>query len=731
MKKISKLNTMVLAGCAVCLLLGTACTGTSAPLDRGALVLRNTVHVNTVDSLSSLSVGNGNFAYTVDATGLQSFPQRYRLGIPLGTQSQWGWHSFPNVNNYKPEEALKVYRFRDRDELYAVQFNERGRQQQAADYFRVNPHRLHLGYVGLEMTDAQGRILGPEALSDIDQRLDMWNGVIDSRFKVSGAEVATRTLCLSDCDLVASEVASPLLSAGQLKIRWSFPYATGGHADDATDWMHPDRHQTRLLQADAQSVLLERRLDETVYYVRIAWQGEATFSAADQPHTFYLTAKGDKLAFSTWFASGPEVFAHAPETDFSRFATTTAEAWQSFWQRGGAVDFSQCTDPRAPELERRVVLSQYLTAIQCAGMYPPQETGLTYNSWYGKYHLEMHWWHGAHFALWGREDLLERSMGWYSEVAPIARQIAKRQGFRGLRWMKMTDPSGTEAPSKVGSFLIWQQPHFIYLAELLYRNHPDSTYILDTYKDLVFETADFMASFVDYDGLEDRYVIKGAIPAQETLRAGETVNPPFELSYFHYALKTAQLWRQRLGMPKNMDWEIILDKLSPLAYNDDKLYLAAETALDTYIDTRFTSDHMAVLGALGMMPASRLVRKDIMANTFDWIWDNWNWGKTWGWDYPMTAMCAARLSMPEKAVDALLMDRRTNTYLVSGHNYQDGRLRLYLPGNGGLLTAVAMMCAGWDGTEGRPGVNGRGGYAPGFPKDGRWKVQWEGLRVMP
>jgi len=38
--------------------------------------------------------------------------------------------------------------------------------------------------------------------------------------------------------------------------------------------------------------------------------------------------------------------------------------------------------------------------------------------------------------------------------------------------MKMTDPSGTEAPSKVGSFLIWQQPHLIYLAELLYRANP-------------------------------------------------------------------------------------------------------------------------------------------------------------------------------------------------------------------------------------------------------------------
>ena len=102
-----------------------------------------------------------------------------------------------------------------------------------------------------------------------------------------------------------------------------------------------------------------------------------------------------------------------------------------------------------------------------------------------------------------------------------------------------------------------------------------------------------------------------------------------------------------------------------------------------------------------------------MKNTLNWVWDNWNWNKTWGWDYPMTAMDAARLGEPEKAVGALLMDKRTNTYLVNGHNYQDGRLRVYLPGNGGLLTAVAMMCAGWDGSE---DVN------PGFPKDGKWNV---------
>ena len=77
-----------------------------------------------------------------------------------------------------------------------------------------------------------------------------------------------------------------------------------------------------------------------------------------------------------------------------------------------------------------------------------------------------------------------------------------------------------------------------------------------------------------------------------------------------------------------------------------------------------------------MLPATPQVDKRIMSNTLGWIWDNWNWDKTWGWDYPMVAMTAARLHEPQKAVDALLMDKRTNTYLISGHNYQDQRLRL-------------------------------------------------------
>lgn len=692
--------------------------GDSLPekIDRVALVKRNNPKVTEFEELSSLSVGNGNFAVTVDATGLQTFPELYSAGVPLGTQSQWGWHSFPNTQKYEPEETLKNYNFRGWEEPYAVQFNEPGRAHDAADYFRINPHRLHLGYVGLELNKENGEKLKANDVKNIHQELDLWNGCINSHFVVGTDSACVETAVHPNKDRLAVALHSPLIGKGVMKMNLKFPYPSGKHADDATDWTSPEKHKTEILSQDENSVILKRTLDATVYYVTVRYKGKASVTQKE-PHYFVIAPESNDFRLTCEFTDK----APANEnTNATETFTASSGYWQTFWKEGGAIDFSKCTDERANELERRIVLSQYLMAIQSAGMYPPQETGLTYNSWFGKFHLEMHWWHAVHFALWNRADLLERSMDWYAQAYPIAKSIAERQKFKGARWMKMTDPSGTEGPSKVGSFLIWQQPHFIYMAELIYRNNP-SEEIIKKYSFLVSETAEFMASFATYDELEGRYVLKGIIPAQETLRASETINPPFELSYWHYAMSVAQLWRERAGEKRKPQWDELIDKLSPLTYLDG-LYLASEDATDTYKDIRFTSDHPAVLGALGVLPQCKLVRPDYMKNTLNWIWDNWNWGKTWGWDYPMTAMSAARLGDPEKAVGALLMDKRTNTYLINGHNYQDSRLRIYLPGNGGLLTAVAMMCAGWDGNE---------KTNPGFPKDGKWNVMWEGLKPMP
>jgi hypothetical protein len=382
------------------------------------------------------------------------------------------------------------------------------------------------------------------------------------------------------------------------------------------------------------------------------------------------------------------------------------------------VDFSHCLDPRAKELERRVVLSQYLLAIQSAGSLPPQETGLTFNSWFGKFHLEMILWHEAWLPLWGHADMLTKALCWYPSAQPMALEIAHRQGFDGIRWMKMTDPSGGEAPSNVGSFLIWQQPHLIYLGELAYRATGDNG-LIGKYAPLIEETAKFMYSFASYDSTTDRYILRGLIPAQESLKADVTFNPPFELSQWLTTMEMAQQWRVRAGKGRKKEWDDLIQKLSPLAFNDDSLYLAAESATDTYTNQKATSDHPAMLGALGFFPESKLINANVMNHTLDWVYQNWNWPTAWGWDFPMMAMTATRLHQPEKAIQSLLKAEQKNTYLNNGHNYQDGRLRIYLPGNGGLLSAIALMCAGWDGCE---------WHNPGFPDDGNWDVRWEGLQ---
>jgi hypothetical protein len=344
-----------------------------------------------------------------------------------------------------------------------------------------------------------------------------------------------------------------------------------------------------------------------------------------------------------------------------------------------------------------------------------------FNSWFGKFHLEMHWWHAVHFVLWGHPELLEKSMSWYDAILPKAKQNAERQGYTGARWPKMAGPDGQESPSNVAVFLLWEQPHPIYYAELLYRCRKDRT-ILEKYKDIVFATAEFMASYAHWDQKNNRYVLgPPVIPAQEIYKPESTMNPAFELSYWAYGLQTAQRWRERLGLSREEKWEHILHHLSKLPMKNG-VYQNAETALNTFEDSVNRIDHPALLGSFGMLPNDS-IDVQAMRRTLIKVLQTWNWETTWGWDYPLLAMTAARVGEPEVAVDALLMNVKKNTYLNNGCNYQNERLPAYFPGNGGLLTAVAMMAAGWDGAP--------AGYAPGFPKNGKWIVRSEGLSPLP
>ncbi len=696
----------------IILLAAVSIAAAAGTIDRKALVTRHNVVLEKVDALSPLSVGNGRFVFNADITGLQTFPDSYRKGIPLTTMAEWGWHCFPNTEQYKLEQTFVDVPTGTKTVPYNIES-----RSSAAQWLRANPHQTSLARIGFVLKKTDGSAAAVTDISNIHQELNLWTGVLTSSFAVEGRKVLVKTVCHPDMDNVAFKVQSDLVAEGRLGVEIGFAYPSATWGNDPADWTQPDKHKTALEKKAGDSIRIQHDLDTLVYSCDVMFD-KGTEVTQGQPHHFTLTPKNKDAVWncSVLFSQAEKVKTPPP---FGAAAKKSETYWKTFWTSGGAIDLSGSSDPRWKELERRIVLSQYLTAIQSVQKYPPQETGLTCTSWFGKFHLEMHWWHTVHFALWNRIELFTPSLQYYRDVLPKAREIAQRQGYDGVRWPKMVGPDGQDAPSGIGPLLIWQQPHPIYYAELCYRADP-SKKTLKAYQDIVFETAAFMASYPTMNAEKQWFELgPPLITAREyhTSDYAKNKNPTFELAYWQWGLGKAIEWRSRLGgVEEPRQWQNIAANLAPWPVHEG-VYVEQEFPLAQ------DGGHPCMLGAYGILPESPRLDRAIMEKTLEHVLNHWDWSDTWGWDYPMMAMTAARLGRGDLAIQSLLLEVQKNTYLPNGHNFQREGLPCYLPGNGGLLTAAAMMAAGWD--------NGPTKNAPGFPDDGTWVVRWENLKKMP
>jgi hypothetical protein len=688
---------------AILLLLLLQLAAAAQTIDRHALVARHEIHVHEADPMGAMAVGNGEFAFNFDVTGAQSFPEYYEKTMPVGILSNWAWHSFPNPQDFTLDKfAFTSVRKHDREFVYPAASTSHPPPDAA--WLRGNPHRFGLGRIGLEFEHAS-----IADLKHIDQRLDLWGGIADSSFELDGAPVHVRTVVHPQRDEVALTVESPLIQSGRLKIRIDFPYASDAFGPDYQDWTHPDLHQTTMTRQGANGAVFLRTLDATRYYVRTRWTARASI-AETAKHHYRLTSTGDRLELTAWFS--PQPIPSEPDTA-AAVESSSREHWKQYWTSGGAIDLSATTDPRAAELERRIVLSQYVMAVHDAGSLPPQETGLGVNSWFGKFHMEMYWWHSAHWALWGRPEILEKSLMHLTQLMPPGETMARREGCKGVKWSKMTDPIGSESPSGVGPALVWQQPHPIYLAELIWRTRKDRA-TLERYKRIVFETADYMATFVDYDPQRKQYVLGPGVASADEKHTdyAHNLDPTMEVGYWRWALETAQQWRVRLDMARDPQWQKVIDNFAPPVVRNG-IYPALEEPAETNPATMTT-------WLFGPLPGHGL-DVEAMRNTLHSVTRNSRPQSAVTWGTAMIAMCAARLGEPDRAVQLLAGPYEINPFRPSGYTIRrPEQTPMYMPANGGWLAAVAMMAAGWDGQT---------GHAPGFPKD--WKVKYEGLLPMP
>ncbi|RYG53869.1 hypothetical protein EON80_32275 [bacterium] len=325
----------------------------------------------------------------------------------------------------------------------------------------------------------------------------------------------------------------------------------------------------------------------------------------------------------------------------------------------------------------------------------------------------MIWWHAAQWATWNRWKELDGSVGIYKKFFAQAKELAKVQGYKGARWPKCTGLDGSEWPFWNHAVMIWQQPHPIFFAEMDYRAHPTKA-TLEKWRPIVEATADFLASYAFFDAKKGTYVLGPPLNlVSENTDWKITQDPTFELSYWRTGLRLANQWRERLGQPINPDWEKVMKGLSPLPVQDG-VYVTYEGIPEMW--TKWTYEHPGLVGALGMLPGDG-VDKATMRRTLDKVSNEWQFERVWGWDFPMLAMCAAKVDEPERAIDMLL--HPSPNFQFDERGLATGGPFPYFPSNGALLYAVGQMAAGWDGAPPK--------LAPGFPDNGQWNVRFENL----
>jgi hypothetical protein len=154
-----------------------------------------------------MQVGNGNFAFGADITGLQSI-------YPFNTLSSWGWH-----NSSLPADPKQS----SPNDFTGLDWWTHGRlvsydqpnpaEADISQWLIGNPHRINLGRIGFLVG---GKEIVEADLVGKSQVLDLYNGVIRSNFSVNGSSVAVRTLVDADSDTVAAAADSVILASGKL-----------------------------------------------------------------------------------------------------------------------------------------------------------------------------------------------------------------------------------------------------------------------------------------------------------------------------------------------------------------------------------------------------------------------------------------------------------------------------------------------------------------------------------
>lgn len=590
------------------------------------------IHHKEMDISNPLTVGNGNFAFTCDVTGVQTLYEAYRR-IPLCTMSNFIWAQrntegqIPYQEYARAQDGAPIRYMTDTESKDYDKFRD--------DVFKFDLFKLVFLY--------KNERLKQEQIEVVSQQLSLYDGILISKFKIEGILVEVETKIPQNHNNLQIKIQTKLKDLA-LKIIFFEPASTmEGRTEKQSSY----------------------EVEQNVFFIKSELASYALYFKTNLPREDSVFYTKDKayLIFS---------FHQDFEDD---------NAMHDYFSKAKSLDTGD------EELNRRLVLSLYLLKVNTLGIYPPAETGLTCNSWYGKFHLEMHLWHHLGLIRMGLYEYVLPSLLWYLTLYESSKERAEFQGYQGIRLPKMTDYRGQDTPSNIGCLLIWQMPHIIImLDEILYQN--PKALDIERFIPLVKGLIDFMSSFY-YKKNGYYHLDTPLIPANENVEYDKDT-PIFEECYTIHAFQIFKQWikEYELEYDTNRIEDILKDYVPLPVYQN--CYEAFQGCEETY--SKYPHDHPMMIGMYSFFK-STIVDESIIQHTLNKILNAWTLDDTWGWDFPMLAMSAYHIGDKDLALQILKMKALKNGYIKNGHNPQLPKqdLPIYLPGNGAYILALSHI----------------------------------------
>lgn len=344
----------------------------NAAIDRYSVVSRYNPTRNASSPTTPMQIGNGNFAFGTDVTGLQTFQ-------PFAIMSSWGWKNDSLPPGKTMEDVLDYQgeSWYNHGRLVEYDF---GGDPLIEQWLISNPNRVNLGRVGLAFLSSAGQVLDVTEtnLTDIQQSLDLWNGIITSKFSFQNVPITIETVCAQTADTVGVNITSSLLQQGRLAVFLDFPWNDGTNkfSDPYVGSFNASlaANHTTTVVIDKLGAQINHTLNTATFITSVGGDGFDITRDSPLLHRYTIRPTEQSASFSLSIDYGLS----SPQTILppSAIRSSSISAWAQFWTQSAFVDLAEgSTDQRANELQRRVILSRYLMRVNEAEDTPPQEVG--------------------------------------------------------------------------------------------------------------------------------------------------------------------------------------------------------------------------------------------------------------------------------------------------------------------------------------------------------------------